>query len=188
MPETIENYTSQTSDSPFKRQVIRVWAITATVAVVWLSLIVAPAILGMMGLHHIGSPLFEFFSYTCHQIPDRSFHFDGNQFGVCSRCFGVYFGLLAGVLGYPVWRKIDDIEPLPRIGLFASMVPIGIDWSLTIFGIWENTHLTRFVTGAILGTACATYIMPAIIEIVRYSTRRPATRISAGPSNGANIH
>jgi uncharacterized membrane protein len=46
-------------------------------------------------------------------------------------------------------------------------VPISIDWSLTIFGIWENTHVSRFVTGAILGIACATYIVPALVEVVR---------------------
>lgn len=188
MPETIENYPSQTFAGPFKRQAIRVWAVTATLTLVWLALIIAPAILGVLGLHHFGSPIFEFFSYTCHQIPDRSFQLDGNQFGVCSRCFGVYFGLFAGVLVYPMWRKIDDIEPLPRIWLFVSMVPIGIDWSLTIFGIWENTHVSRFVTGLILGAVCATYIMPAIIEIARYTLKRPPRSSSGSPGNGANIH
>ncbi|HLA95762.1 MAG TPA: DUF2085 domain-containing protein, partial [Pyrinomonadaceae bacterium] len=74
---------------------------------------------------------------------------------------------------YPLWRNIDDIEALPRVWLFASMVPIGIDWSLTVFGIWENTFLTRFVTGLILGAACATYIIPALVEIIRY-VRKPA--------------
>jgi uncharacterized membrane protein len=172
MPESIEQYTSPTAHSPFRRQAIRVWSITGTIAFLWILLIVAPPILTIVGFHHIGSPLFEFFGYTCHQIPERSFRLDGKQLAVCSRCFGVYFGLLVGVLVYPIWRQICDIEPLPRIWLFVAMIPIGIDWSLTIFGIWENTHLTRFVTGLILGAACATYIMPAIIEIVRYSTKR----------------
>jgi uncharacterized membrane protein len=73
-----------------------------------------------------------------------------------------------GFAVYPLWRKVDDIEPLPRIWLFLAMVPIGIDWGLTIFGIWENTHLSRLVTGLILGFACATYIIPALVEIFRY--------------------
>ena len=50
----------------------------------------------------------HFFSYICHQQADRSFHVLGEQFAVCSRCFGVYFGLLLGFAVYPLWRNIDD--------------------------------------------------------------------------------
>ena len=50
------------------------------------------------------------------------------------------------------------------------MVPIAIDWSLGAFGIWENTHLSRFITGLILGAACAIYIVPALVEIFRLVT------------------
>ena len=114
--------------------------------------------------------LYTLFSYMCHQISDRSFHIEGEQFGVCSRCFGVYFGLLAGFLIYPFWRTLDEIEPIPRIWLFLSLVPIGVDWSLGVFGIWENTHFSRLVTGIILGVACSTFIMPALVEIARNIT------------------
>jgi uncharacterized membrane protein len=84
-------------------------------------------------------------------MPERSFHLDGHALAVCSRCFGVYFGLVAGFAAYPFFRPIDEIEPLARFWLFLALVPISVDWSLGVFGIWENTHLTRFVTGAILG-------------------------------------
>ena len=76
------------------------------------------------------------------------------------------------------WRKVDDIEPLPRIWLFLSMLPIGIDWSLGVFGIWENTHVSRFITGGILGFACATYIIPALVEIFRYLLIKRETKAS----------
>jgi Predicted membrane protein len=89
------------------------------------------------------------------------------KFGVCSRCFGIYFGLFFGFVIYPLWRRIDEIEPISRIWLFLSLIPIGVDWSLTIFGIWENTFTSRFITGLILGVACATFIVPATVEITR---------------------
>lgn len=167
MPQGLQIYTSQHSPGPAYRQARRVWAVTVAVTVAWILLIVAPPLLHSSYANGLADNIFGFFGYICHQIPDRSFQLLGNQVAVCSRCFGVYFGLAAGIAAYPLWRRIDDIEPLPRLWLFASMVPIGIDWSLTIFGIWENTHLSRFVTGAILGFACATYILPALVEIIR---------------------
>jgi len=51
-------------------------------------------------------------------------------------------------------------------------VPMAVDWSLGVFGIWENTHLSRFMTGLILGAACATFIVPALVEIKRNMTLR----------------
>ena len=67
----------------------------------------------------------------------------------------------------PLLRRIEDIEPFPRFWLFLAMIPIGIDWSLGVFGIWENTHLSRFLTGLILGAACGLFIVPALVEIFR---------------------
>lgn len=144
------------------------------VVTIWALLTVVAPLAKANGFGGVSSPLYTFFGYICHQISDRSFHVSGEQFGVCSRCFGVYFGLVFGFAIYPLWRNITEIEPLPRFWLFLSLIPIAIDWSLTVFGIWENTHLSRFVTGLILGFACATYIVPAIVEITRNLTRRRA--------------
>lgn len=144
------------------------------VVTVWVLLTVAAPIAKANGLVAISSPLYNFFGYICHQISDRSFHVEGEPFAVCSRCFGVYFGLAFGFAVYPLWRNVTEIEPLPRFWLFLSLIPIGIDWSLTVFGVWENNHASRFITGLILGVACATYIVPAIVEITRNLTRRRA--------------
>lgn len=172
MTEPAANYISLDLQKRFRAQAVRVWIITAAVVLVWLSAIVAAPILFASNLTSISSPIYTFFSYICHQISDRSIHIDGHQMAVCSRCFGVYFGLVAGILVYPLWRSIDEIEPIPRFWLFLSLIPISVDWSLTIFGIWENTHLSRFVTGMILGATCATYIVPALVEVVRNLSAR----------------
>jgi uncharacterized membrane protein len=112
-------------------------------------------------------------------MPDRSFDVLGEKFGVCSRCFGVYFGIVFGFLIYPFWRRIDDIEPIARIWLFLSLVPIGVDWLLGVTGIWANTFTSRFLTGLLLGTACATFIVPAIVEITRNFTLRSRIKKAA---------
>jgi uncharacterized membrane protein len=116
-------------------------------------------------------------------MPERSFHIAGHQFAVCSRCFGVYFGLVAGFLVYPLWRRVDNTEPPARFWLFLSLVPIGIDWSLGVFGIWENTHFSRFLTGLLLGVACATFIIPALVEI-RQNMAYRKSRSRQTPASG----
>jgi len=162
-----------------RSQAINVWLIGCAVTLFWVLLILTAPIAKANGITSISSPLYSFFSLICHQIPARSFHVEGEQFGVCSRCFGVYFGLLFGFLIYPLWRRIDETEPISRIWLFLSLVPIGIDWSLGVFGIWENTFTSRFLTGLLLGVACATFIVPAIVEITRNLTLRSRIKKAA---------
>lgn len=167
MSEPIENYIPVSLHDAMRRQAWRVWAVGLFVVFVWAFLIVLDPLAKAYGFASLGSSLDSFYHFICHRIPERSFHVAGEQFGVCTRCSGVYFGLFFGFLIYPLWRRIEEVEPLARFWLFLSMIPIGVDWSLTIFGIWENTQLSRVTTGLILGIACATYIVPAIVEIAR---------------------
>ncbi|MBX3243294.1 MAG: DUF2085 domain-containing protein [Acidobacteria bacterium] len=159
------------------KKAYRAWFVVVLITIAWAIATVLPAILPFISESFTGSSFFWFFGHICHQMPERSFHFGVHQFAVCSRCFGVYFGIAAAILIYPLWRNVDEIEPLPRIWLFLSIIPMGIDWSLGMLGIWENNHLSRFVTGLILGIGCATYIVPAVVEItLNYSTvRRPVS-------------
>jgi uncharacterized membrane protein len=172
MAEPAENYISQKMASTIRKQAFRVWTIGSLVVFAWAFLIVASPLLKANNLTTLSSPLYYFFSFLCHQIPERSLYFAGFQLAVCSRCFGIYFGLLLGFIIYPLWRNIDDAEPLPRFWLFFSLIPISIDWSLTFLNIWQNTHLSRLLTGTIVGIACATYIIPALVEIMRNLTYR----------------
>ena len=171
MTEPAENYVSPYHPGYFRAQAFRVWGATVAIVAVWVAAILLGPI-SRVGGWGIDPPIYTFFSYICHQLTERSFHLGAEPLAVCSRCFGVYFGLLAGLLFYPLWRRIEDVEPLPRIWLLLSMIPIAVDWSLTVFGIWENTHLSRFITGLILGAACATYIVPALVEIRRNLAHR----------------
>lgn len=174
MAQTTENYIPASLARTFRSQAFGAWGVAVAIVAIWVGAIVSAPLAGDLGFG-AATPIYSFFSYICHQLPERSMHLGSHQMAVCSRCFGVYFGLLAGLIVYPFWRRIDDIEPLPRFWLFLSLVPIGIDWSLTVFGIWENTHLSRFLTGLVLGVACATYIVPAVVEIRRnFALRRRA--------------
>lgn len=179
MPDSIENYTPQIVPKEIKKQAIMAWSLGFALVFVWVFVILLAPFAELNGLIYISSPIYTFFSFLCHQIPSRSFHIESHAFAVCTRCFGVYSGLLLGFIVYLFLRSIEEIEPLPRFWLFLALVPMAIDWSLGFFEIWENTSLSRFLTGLILGVACAIFIVPALVEIVRLlSNKRQLKRLS----------
>lgn len=172
MPEIIEQYNSQTAIQEIKKRAFKAWTLGFSLVLFWVLLILFAPVAQFEGWTNLSYPIYKFFGFLCHQMPERSPHIFEHHFAVCSRCFGVYFGLVFGFIIYPFIRKIEEIEPFPRIWLFLSLVPIGIDWTLGVFGIWANTHLSRFLTGLILGTACAIFIIPALVELVQLISRK----------------
>jgi len=179
MPEAIENYIPQNAVAQMRRRAFFVWSAFALLVAAWVFLTVLAPLAETNKLTGVSNPIYKFFSYLCHQDSTRSFHFHEHAFAVCSRCFGVYSGLFFGFVIYPFLRSIEETEPLPRSWLFLAMIPMAIDWLLGVFEIWENTHLSRFLTGAILGAACAIFIVPALIEIFGLlSHKRQVKRLS----------
>jgi hypothetical protein len=49
--------------------------------------------------------------------------------------------------------------------LFLAAAPLAVDFLLTLFGIWENTHSSRLLTGMLLGGVTVFYVMPGIVEL-----------------------
>lgn len=168
MNQPTEIYTPQAIVKRQKRQAWAAWSGILFVALVWILLIVSAPVAKAENLTAFSNPIYKFFSYLCHQMPERSFYLDDHPLAVCARCFGFYGGFFLGIIIYPIIRTLRETEPLPRFWLFAAMIPMGVDWSLTFFGIWENTHYSRLVTGLILGAACAFFIVPAVVEIGYY--------------------
>ncbi|HHQ45137.1 MAG TPA: DUF2085 domain-containing protein [Candidatus Altiarchaeales archaeon] len=84
----------------------------------------------------------------CHQIPYRSFVFDGVPQPVCSRDVGIYSGALLGLatifLGNP-----PKILSQKRI-LLIAFAPIVLDgFTQTVFALRESNNILRFATGII---------------------------------------
>jgi uncharacterized membrane protein len=105
------------------------------------------------------------FAPLCHQLPERSFFIAGHQFAVCARCTGLYAGFALVLLLYPLIRSLHSTD-VPQVRwLFLAAAPLAIDFSLTFFGIWENTHTSRLLTGLLLGGVTVFYVMPGIVEL-----------------------
>lgn len=167
MPESIEYYVPQVAVEKSRRQAFYVWSAVTFFATFWVLLIVFAPLAEAKNLVVFSRPIYEFCGYICHQIPARSFFIENHPLAVCARCFGIYLGLSGGAVLYPILRSVEKTEPFPWFWLFLAMIPMSVDWSLGYFEIWKNTHFSRFLTGLILGAACAVFIVPALIEISR---------------------
>ena len=151
------------------------WLVSGFLAVfclVVLAAIVAAPVAAAQGQPAFAATIYKTFSFLCHQIPERSFHVAGHQFAVCSRCTGLYSGFAFATLAYPLVRSLKRTDTPRVIWLLLSAVPLAVDFSLTYFGVWQNTHLTRFATGALFGSVAAIFIVPGLIEMSSVLSRR----------------
>ena len=147
------------------RRPLIMWLVMAAGSVATLSLILgAPIALGS-GHTFLALPIYHAFSFLCHQIPERSFFIAEHQFAVCARCTGLYAGFTVGVLSYPLVRSLRQTAAPQRKWLFMAAAPLAIDFALGLFGIWNNTHFSRFSTGALLGAVAVFYVMPGLVDL-----------------------
>ena len=148
------------------------WAITAMIALALVAMIVGAPLAQANGHPAFASSIYKVFSFVCHQIPERSLRLAGHQFAVCSRCTGLYTGFAVAALSYPLAHSLTRTDAPRRRWLILAAVPLLIDFSLTYFGVWSNTHLTRFPTGALLGSVAVFYVMPGAIELAGTIARK----------------
>ena len=172
-----DNYITQTGSL---RRPLLMWFLTATVSLAIMSLILGAPLALDTGHPFWGLTIYRAFSYVCHQIPERSFFIAGHQFAVCSRCTGLYGGFAAAAVLYPVIRSLRQTEAPARKWLFIAAAPLAIDFALGYFGIWDNTHSSRFATGALLGAVSVFYVMPGLMEL---SLRDWRTKVTDSRSN-----
>ncbi|HEX3280090.1 MAG TPA: DUF2085 domain-containing protein [Pyrinomonadaceae bacterium] len=162
MYATPETYIPQSGSI---RSQLAVWLIISLGAITLSSAIIA-APLALSSGHLIWAlPIYHAFSLVCHQIPERSFFIAGHPFAVCARCFGLYAGFTLATIAYPLVSSLKKTDAPPRKWLFLAAVPLLIDYGLGAFGIWNNTHTSRFLTGALLGAVAVFYTMPGLLDL-----------------------
>lgn len=147
------------------------WLVSAlTMLSIALLIVVAP--LSAAGAHdRVALTIYGAFAVLCHQLPERSYFIAGHKLAVCSRCTGLYAGFVFTMLIYPLVRPLRSVVWPRREWLILAAVPMAIDFSLTFFGVWENTHTSRLLTGILLGSVAVFYVMPGLAELSLRTTR-----------------
>jgi uncharacterized membrane protein len=141
------------------------WLVAAAGSLALLSLIIGAPLALSAGHPFWGLTIYRSFSYVCHQIPERSFFIAGHQFAVCARCTGLYAGFAVATIFYPLVRSLRRISAPPRKWLFIAAAPLAADFTVGFLGIWENTHSSRFITGALLGSVSVFYVIPGLMDL-----------------------
>ena len=170
---------------PTKRPLV-FWLVSAATVTFLVALIFTAPVAAASDHPVWAEVIYRGFGVFCHQRPDRSYFIEGHKLAVCSRCTGLYAGFAITLLVYPLIRSLRNNIAPPRIYLILAAIPLGIDFSLTFFGIWENTHTSRLLTGALLGSVAVFYVMPGIVDLSLRSWRaseppKPITFTLASP-------
>ena len=176
------------------RRPLLFWLVSAATVTVLVALIFVAPLAAAGGHNAWAEVIYHTFGLFCHQRPDRSYFIEGHKLAVCSRCTGLYAGFAITLLLYPLVRSLRNNVNPPRSYLILAAIPLGIDFSLTFFGFWENTHTSRLLTGALLGSVAVFYVMPGIIDLSFRSWRGSASskrtftlaspeRIASAPSD-----
>ena len=154
------------------------WLMSAVTVLLLVSLIIVAPVAAASGHGELAQGIYGAFGFFCHQIPERSYFIAGHKFAVCSRCTGVYAGFAFTLLLYPLLRSLKTTVTPPRSLLVLAAIPLIIDFSVTFFGFWENTHTSRLLTGALLGSVTVFYVMPGVVDLSLRPTRTARPKVT----------
>ena len=152
---------------PDRRPAI-MWSLVVVGVLIFVGLLVAAPVAKANGLQGLAFVVYEAFSHVCHQAPERSFYLAGYPLAVCARCTGLYIGFATAVIFYPVVTSLKRTHTPERRWLFLAAAPLAIDFSLSFFGVWENNHVSRLLTGALLGAVSVFFILPGLVQLSLY--------------------
>ena len=117
--------------------------------------------------------IFSAGSVICHQIPERSFFWAGQQLPVCARCTGLY---VSGAVGGIVWIVIKTTRrrrPLaidPRLALrwlAIAAVPTAVSLAAGVAGVWDGSNMTRALLAIPLGAAAGAIVAAVATKDLR---------------------
>jgi uncharacterized membrane protein len=141
----------------------RLHFIVVVLSALWCAAILGPPLLKHAGEKKLAEAGYSMFSKVCHQNEARSLHLEGEKFGVCARCTGVYFGFLLAAIIQLVVRTSRSKKARRQI-FFISVAPMALDVLLNDIGILASTTASRLATGGFFGAAITWFVLPLFIE------------------------
>lgn len=120
------------------------------------------------------------FSTVCHQISERSFQIANISLAVCHRCTGIYAGIPLAMLAMAIAGRFNMRKNVWGLILFVSLLIMGLDWGLTAVEVWENTLLSRLLTGLFFGLSAGAYLA---LVVANKETINPTSNVDNPKTN-----
>ena len=121
-------------------------------------------------------------STVCHQLPERSYFFDGTQMPLCARCIGIHVGFLVSTLFLLTGsrRFAGGLPSVKQAALLAFIMAFFLlDAGLSYSGLSESDNLRRTVSGLALGIPFPFLLFPLLNSII-YPGKNPSFPLSRG--------
>ncbi|MBU6360510.1 MAG: DUF2085 domain-containing protein [Chloroflexota bacterium] len=137
------------------------WLIIGTSLVICLALVLPTNVI----------QIFDLVGYAvCHRIPERSFIIGGNQLPMCARDTGMFGVALLGVLGVAL-TQTQRFAQFPKTRYLILLALGALTWAIDGFNsylllatgriLWYMPqNWLRLVTGAFMGAALSTLVVP----------------------------
>ncbi len=108
-------------------------------------------------------------STVCHQLPERSYIFDGFQMPLCARCIGIHFGFVLSTLFILTGSRrfasgLPGVKQMIVLGAIMSFFLV--DAGLSYSGISTSDNLRRTLSGLSLGVPFPFVLYPLLNAIL----------------------
>lgn len=109
----------------------------------------------------------------CHQLPERSFFWNGEQLPVCARCAGLYVSAAVGFAAWIAFKTARAWRPLaldPRAALrvlATAALPTAVSYATGVSGAWDGTNLTRALLAIPLGASAGAIVAAVFTKDLR---------------------
>lgn len=134
----------------------------AAASVVWIAVLVVAAAGGDTAG---GAAVRTFASFVCHQLPDRSFMWNGVPWPVCARCLGLYAAAPLGALAALFARGSRTFDARLNIRVLGmAAAPTLLTWVAEFIAGLPMTNAARFGAALPLGAAVAWLLVRTAID------------------------
>lgn len=98
----------------------------------------------------------QVYSTVCHQVHEKTISVDGENIFVCSRCAGIYFGLL--IISYFLLLFSVKLKH-SFYPVIISFIILLIDVSSAALGIYSYSKPVALLTGFLLGSTIFLFVL-----------------------------
>jgi uncharacterized membrane protein len=143
--------------------IVRAAAGLLVMATLWTLVVVGAPFLGIAAIYRAAG-------LVCHQLAERSFHFEAGPVAVCARCLGLYvggiLGLVLGIGPRPASLSAARARLIVAVAALPTVATLAAEWLFAR----DAGNAARFVAALPLSTAAA-YAVACAISGERAGTR-----------------